>query len=97
MQLKPTIQPFLEKLQALPFVTDLDFSPEGRRNRREADGILKIHAPKGTYRFLVEQKRSYLDRGALNALIAQTKLYATERRDLFFYLRATFPAPPPNG
>ena len=77
MQLKPTIQPFLEQLRALPFVTDLDFSSEDRRNDREVDGILKIHAPKGTYRFLVEQKRSYLDRGVLNALIAQAKLYAT--------------------
>jgi hypothetical protein len=93
MQLKPTIQPFLEKLQALPFVTDLDFSPEGRRNRREADGILKIHAPKGTYRFLVEQKRSYLDRGALNALIAQTKLYATERREPLLLFARYIPGP----
>jgi hypothetical protein len=35
MQLEPTIQPFLEQLRALPFVTDLDFSAEGRRNDRE--------------------------------------------------------------
>src|SRR6266705_826589 len=77
MQSKPNIQPFLEQLRALPFVTDLDFSEEGRRNDREFDGIIKIRAPKGTYRFLVEQKRSYLDRGMLNALVAQAKLYAT--------------------
>ena len=92
MQLKPTIQPFIEQLKALPFVTDLDFSPEGRRNR-EADGILNIHAPKGTYRFLVEQKRSYLDRGVLNALIAQAKLYATEHREPLLLFARYIPSP----
>jgi hypothetical protein len=93
VQLKPTIEPFLEQLKALPFVTDLDFSPEGRHNDREADGILKIHAPKETYRFLVEQKRSYLDRGALNALIAQAKLYATERREPLVLFARYIPGP----
>ncbi len=93
MQLKPTIQPFLEQLRALPFVTDLDFSAEGRRNDREVDGILKIRAPKGTYRFLVEQKRSYLDHGVLNALVAQAKLYATEHRVPLLLFARYIPGP----
>ncbi|MGA8442814.1 MAG: hypothetical protein WB714_31665, partial [Candidatus Sulfotelmatobacter sp.] len=90
MQSKPNIQPFLEQLRTLPFVTDLDFSAEGRRNDREADGILKIRSPKGTYRFLVEQKRSYLDRGVLNALIAQAKLHAAEHREHLLLLFARY-------
>jgi hypothetical protein len=93
MQSKPNIQPFLEQLRALPFVTDLDFSTEGRRNDREADGLLKIRSPKGTYRFLVEQKRSYLDRGALNALIVQAKLYAAERREHLLLFARYIPGP----
>jgi hypothetical protein len=93
MQLKSTIQPFLEQLRALPFVTDLDFYAEGRRNDREVDGILKIRAPKGTYRFLVEQKRSYLDRGMLNALVAHAKHYATEHRDPLLLFARYIPGP----
>jgi hypothetical protein len=93
MQLRPTTQPFLEQLRALPFVTDLDFSAEGRHNDREVDGILKIRAPKGTYRFLVEQKRSYLDRAVLNALIAQAKLYATAHRDPLLLFARYIPGP----
>jgi DNA-binding MarR family transcriptional regulator len=93
MQSRPNLQPFLEQLWALPFVTDLDFSAEGRRNDREADGILKIRSPKATYRFLVEQKRSYLDRGALNALIAQAKLYAAERREHLLLFARYIPGP----
>jgi hypothetical protein len=93
MQSKPNIRPFLDQLRALPFVTDPDFSAESHGNDREADGILKIRAPKGTYRFFVEQKRSYLDRGVLNALIAQAKLYATEHRVPLLFIRALHSRP----
>jgi hypothetical protein len=93
MQLKPNIQQFFEQLRALPFVTDLDFSAEGHRNDREAEDILKIRAPKGTYRFLVEQKRSYLDRGMLNARVAQAKLYATEHRVPLLLFARYIPGP----
>jgi len=93
VRIKPNIQPFLEQLKALPFVTDLDFSPEVRRNEGEIDGILKVRAPKGTYRFLVEQKRSYLDRGVLNALIAQAKFYAAEHREPLLLLARYIPSP----
>lgn len=93
MQSKPTIQPFLEQLRALPFVSDLDFSAEGHNHAVKADGILKIRAPKGTYRFLVEQKRSYLDWGVLNALIAQAKLYATARREPLLLFARYIPGP----
>jgi len=88
MRIEPTIQPFLEQLRTLPFVSDLDFSRESSRTDPDVDGVLKIRAPKGTYHFLVEQKRSYLDRGMLNALIAQAKTYATEhRRPLLLFAR----------
>src|SRR6185437_5468859 len=92
MRIKPNVQPFLEQLKALPFVTDLDFSPEVR-NEKGIDGILKVRAPKGTYRFLVEQKRSYLDRGVLNALIAQAKFHAAEHREPLLLLARYIPTP----
>lgn len=93
MQSKPSTQPFLEQLRALPFVMDLDFSAKTHSAGQEADGILKIRAPKGTYRFLVEQKRSYLDRGVLNALIAQAKLYAAEHREPLLLFARYIPSP----
>jgi hypothetical protein len=42
MQSELNIQPFLEQLRALPFVTDLDFSSEGRSTHREVDGIVSV-------------------------------------------------------
>lgn len=73
-----SVRPYLEQLRTLPFVRDLAFSAPGRHTRAGINGVLKVRTPKGTYDFLVEQKRSYLDRGTLNALVAQAKLYARE-------------------
>jgi hypothetical protein len=73
-----TIKPYLEQLRTLPFVSALNFSAAGRHAQPEVDGMLQVRTPKGTYNFLVEQKRSYLDRGMLNALVAQATLYARE-------------------
>jgi hypothetical protein len=78
MRTTPSIRPYLEQLRTLPFVRDLDFSAPARHTPLEVDGMLKVRTPKGTYEFLVEQKRSYLDRGMLNALLAQATLYARE-------------------
>jgi hypothetical protein len=72
-----SIRPYLEQLRTLPFVRDLDLSAPGRHTHPGLDGVL-MRTQKGTYDFLVEQKRSYLDRGTLNALVARAKLYARE-------------------
>ena len=76
MRVEPALTPFLEQLRTLHFISDLDLSPKNRADQG-IDGTLKLRTPKGTYSFLVEQKRSYLDRRILDALVAQAKLYAT--------------------
>jgi hypothetical protein len=88
-----SIRPYLEQLRTLPFVRDLDFSAPGRHTRAGVDGVLKVRTPKGTYDFLVEQKRSYLDRGTLNALVAQAKLCAREHDKPLLLLARYVPGP----
>jgi hypothetical protein len=73
MRVEPPLTPFLEQLRTLHFISDLDFSPKNRGGDQGIDGTLKVRTPKGTYSFLVEQKRSYLDRAILNALVTQAK------------------------
>ena len=93
MRVEPPVPPFLEQLRTLHFVKDLDFSPEGHRDGPGIDGILKVQTPKGIYTFLVEQRRSYLDRGILNALVAQAKLYAGAHRKPLLLLARYIPRP----
>ena len=93
MRLSPSIDPFLEQIRRLPFVKGLDFSRENRTVDSETDGILKLRTPKGTYSFLVEQKRSYLDRGILNALVSQAQLNAKRRREPLLLLARFVPKP----
>lgn len=93
MRLSPSIDPFLEQIRRLPFVKGLDFSRENRTVDSETDRILKLRTPKGTYSFLVEQKRSYLDRGILNALVSQAQLNAKRRREPLLLLARFVPKP----
>jgi hypothetical protein len=93
MRLGPPVAPFLEQLRTLHFVSDLDFSVEGHGDDSGIDGILKVRTPKGTYAFLVEQKRSYLDRGILNALVAQAKLRGVVHHEPLLLLARYIPRP----
>jgi hypothetical protein len=87
------LAPFLEQLLTLHFVTDVNFSAKGRGSDPGIDGILKVRTSKGTHAFLVEQKRSYLDRGIVNALIAQAKLHAKVRGKPLLLLARYVPRP----
>src|SRR6267378_4130602 len=91
MRVESPLTPFLEQLRTLHFISDLDFSPKNRGGDAGIDGSLKVRTPKGTYAFLVEQKRSYLDRGILNALVAQAKLHA--HREPILLLARYIPRP----
>jgi len=93
MKPSPSVDPFLEEIRRLPFVKGLDFSQQSRGVDPGTDGILKVRAPDGIYAFLVEQKRSYLDRGILNALIAQAKLSAKNRHEPLLLLARFIPKP----
>lgn len=93
MRVEPPATPFLEQLRTLHFVSDLNFSAERRASDPGIDGILKVRTPKGVYTFIIEQKRSYLDRGALNALVAQAKLRTKAHRDPLLLLARYVPRP----
>ena len=93
MRPSPSIDPFLEQIRRLPFIKSLDFSRESPAADSAADGILKLRTPKGTYSFLVEQKRSYLDRGVLNALVSQAQLNNKRRREPLLLLARFVPKP----
>jgi hypothetical protein len=88
MQVGEQFTPFLQQLRSLHFIRDLNFSTENRGGDQGVDGTLKVRTPKGTYSFLVQQKRSYLDRGILSALVAQAKLSAgSDRKPLLLFAR----------
>ncbi len=93
MRVPPPLAPFLGQLRSLPFVTDLDFSAGGPGGEPGIDGILKVRTPKGTHTFLVQQKRSFLDRGVLNALVARAKLHGKEDRQSLLLLARYIPSP----
>ena len=89
----PPVEPFLDQLRSLPFVKGLDFSIPNRNGDSGIDGFLKVRTTDRTYNFLVEQKRSYLDRGILNALIAHSKRGAKGRHDPLLLLARFVPKP----
>jgi len=93
MRLSPSIGPFLEQIRSLPFVKGLEVSRENRAVDSGTDGILKVRTTDGTYVFQVEQKRSYLDRAILNALVAQAKSSNMKRHVPLLLLARFIPKP----
>jgi hypothetical protein len=93
MKPSPTVGSFLDEIRRLPFVKGLDFSEGARGVDPGTDGILKVRTPEEIYTFLVEQKRSYLDRGILNALIAYAKLSDKKRHEPLLLLARFIPKP----
>ena len=71
--MKIAADPSLDQIRRLPLVKSVDFSPGSHAVDTGSDVILKVRTPKGIYTFLVERKKSYLDGGILNALIAHVK------------------------
>ena len=63
----------LQQLRSLDFINKADFHPA---HAQEWDGVLVLRATGKNYEFLVEVKRSYLDRSTLNAVIAHLNLSA---------------------
>ncbi|MES1262605.1 MAG: type IV toxin-antitoxin system AbiEi family antitoxin [Acidobacteriota bacterium] len=62
----------LAHLAALPFVRSLRFIPAPKSADRADDGVLELETATGKHRLSVEVKRSYLNRGLVNAVIGQT-------------------------
>jgi hypothetical protein len=55
----------LAHLRSLPFVSGLHFRP--------AEGTLDLTTPRGRHRLIAEVKRSYLDRGLVNAILSRAR------------------------
>jgi hypothetical protein len=57
-------------LETLPFIKDVRRSPRGAQTPADYDGRIAIRTPDETFHFLLDRKKSYLDRASTNALIA---------------------------
>ncbi|HTV83266.1 MAG TPA: type IV toxin-antitoxin system AbiEi family antitoxin [Acidobacteriaceae bacterium] len=73
MAANPQYEPQLSQLRSLDFVRSAKIVafPSGPDSGGDAE--LTLQTPEGNFRFLVEQKTSYLDRTFLNMLAAQAK------------------------
>lgn len=87
------IKPYLDQIQSLEFVKDLQFSAKHQERDMGIDGVLTLCTANGMFGFAVEQKRSYLDRALLNAFISQAKSYAASNRKPLLLLARYVPRP----
>lgn len=83
MPARPSVQPYLDVLRELPFVQEVRFSEDGKKDVG-IDGILTLKTPQKTHVFFVQQKRSYLDNSVLHAAITQAKAH---RNPIFLFAR----------
>lgn len=87
------LTPYLERLRALDFVQDVEFSADFARGGSQINGLLRVRTPRGKFTFNVECKGSYLDRALINAVIAQAKYSAEKERRPLLLLARYVPAP----
>src|SRR5436309_2016874 len=81
----------LKTLQSLPFARKISFSPSKQNKGAGVDGVLAIGAGKDQFTLAVVQKRSFLDRASLHAVIAMAE---RARRPLLLLARYV---PRPSG
>src|SRR5580704_13110070 len=60
-------------LRQIPFVRDLRYVAEPDELDRGYDGKIEVQTPSGRFQLLVETKRSFLTRSAVNQLLAWVK------------------------
>ena len=80
----------LRQLRSLDFINNADFRPA---RAQEWDGVLLLRAAGKKYEFLVEVKRSYLDRSTLNAVIAHLTRSAKVEKKLPLLVARYIPRP----
>jgi hypothetical protein len=61
----------LAHLRTLPFIRNLHFYPAKNAGDQPEDGVVELTTPRGRHRLSVEVKRSYLDRGLVNAILSR--------------------------
>ena len=63
------LEPYLERLRAVPFVRRVELRPEVHGvSNQSVDGELTIATPKRRYRLAIEVRRSFLDRILTHAI-----------------------------
>jgi hypothetical protein len=80
----------LRQLRSLDFINKADFHPA---RAQQWDGVLVMDAAGKKYEFLVEVKRSYLDRSTLNAVIAHLIRSAKVEKKLPLLVARYIPRP----
>jgi hypothetical protein len=80
----------LRHLRSLEFINKANFRPA---RAQEWDGVLVLRAAGKPYEFLVEVKRSYLDRSTLNAVIAHLTQSAKVEKKLPLLVARYIPRP----
>src|SRR5690349_8316665 len=63
----------LSHLRSLPFVQNLRFLPAGSGTDRGVDDVVEFTTPHRQYRLSLEMKRSYLNKGLVNAILSRTR------------------------
>ena len=70
-QQAPDLEPYLERLRALPFVKHVDVRLPDRRANQEEDARLSLRTPKGRHDLAVEVKTQSLSRSAAQSLVTR--------------------------
>ena len=83
----------LDALRHVPFVRDLGYAPEPDGQDSRYDGKIDIQTSSGHFHLLVEAKRSFLTRAAINQLLAWVKEVGTGKPHQIILLARHIPRP----
>lgn len=78
-------------LRRLPFVREINYFAEPRKQDRRYDGKLEVHTPSGHFQLLAEEKRSFLTRSGVDHLLAWLKQVGTGKRQQVILLARQIP------
>src|ERR1700690_348032 len=83
----------VDVLRRLPFVQDLQYTPKSDAPDQCYDAEVEIRTPAGPFRLLVEAKRSFLTRSAVDQLLAWIQHVSGGRPARFILLARHLPRP----
>ena len=83
----------IDALRRIPFVRDLHYAPTPDRQDPGYDGKIDVQTPAGHFHLLVEAKRSFLTRSAVNQLLAWVKQVGTGKPHQVILLARHIPRP----
>lgn len=82
------LAPFLDQLRSLPFVRAAEaIEQKPALDSRRFDATVQVETEAGSYEFLTEVKRSYLDEAITRAIAAAAKNLARRKRKLLLFAR----------